>query len=285
MNRAILFFLIVALFGSAFGIPTSLNATEAKDPMNLQRHLVTDLSSVPLTGLIGLRVSGNEAFLANQQGHLWKIDLLSGKLRKEHGLDREILDFAFNQGRILALDTTGRMLGATSPTWPAGPFPGYALECGTGDVFLAGAEDSLFLLKDATEPARVRGVPLGMPMADGLLWAVRRTSAAESWSAELVDMFGNRMKRVFRFNRGFQPSGLILGPPGPENELPVSYWNGPRRELVLIGQNARMLWKIRLDAPVCRRNLAWDAQGRILILEKGDKGLILNRLSFLIPEG
>ncbi|HEY9070102.1 MAG TPA: hypothetical protein VIV61_07575, partial [Candidatus Ozemobacteraceae bacterium] len=149
---------------------------------------------------------------------------------------------------------------------------------------LTGGTRSYFLAGNATSAVELPATCLAMPIREGFLWNLKRPGL-RAWEALLTDGYGNLMKRVSKFTTEFDPTGLTCGPNGPEGELLISCYSGTGREVSLLGQNGRMLWKLPMQNAVVPRDLAWDREGNLLVLERDGDGLVLNRITFAIPQG
>ncbi|MFZ2958049.1 MAG: hypothetical protein WA705_14270 [Candidatus Ozemobacteraceae bacterium] len=252
--------------------------------IKISQELVAAIPQFDPAKTIGIRVQGSTASIVQRNGNFVRVDLGDGKIT-EGSLNADLLDFALSGNDLIALTRTGSLLGAVQKGWPMGPFKACRVECLNDDVVLNGDTDALYLAKNATGTIVLHDMPMIIPMQDGLLWCMRRGAPGRPWQAEFIDMFGNMMKRLYRFSPEFDPVGLTLGPLGPENELLLSFWTGAQRELSVIGPNGRMLWRIPVDDPVCPRDVAWGNKGDLLMIEREGTGIVLKRLKFAEPQG
>lgn len=280
MNRTQILFLLFV-----FLVFSPLIAFSQEGGLKVTREPVVVFPSLNADSVVGIRLSGTQGILALRNGAIIRVNLETGETTSGTPFTEEIADFALMNGQPLGLSRSGRLMGATSAQWPKDGFPACRLETGEGEALLTGGPRSFYLPANATMPAVIPHYLLALPLKDGIMWAVRHHPETRIWQAELADMFGNRMKRLYRFSREFSPTGVTIGQLGPDGELLLSYFAGRNRELVLLGQNGRMLWKLTAPTPACPRDLAWDQKGNLLILEKADQGLVLNRWKFDLPEG
>lgn len=253
--------------------------------MNISRQKLAVFSGIDPDSVLGIRSAGEKVFLVQKDGNMFSLGLADGAISQEQPLGAKLVDFALNGGLPVGLTVDGKLIGSVEPSWPQIQFQACRLDISDQEALLSGGEDSYFLAKNATSPVKIANVAFGLPFKDGFLWTIRRHSSSFSWQVELADMFGNRMKRIYRFGRDFDPNGLRAGPLGPENEILLSYFSGGKRELVMIGQNGRMMWRISVPSPVCARDIAWDNHGKLLFLIRENNELALYRWEFALPEG
>jgi hypothetical protein len=93
------------------------------------------------------------------------------------------------------------------------------------------------------------------------------------------------MSEAYTFSPEFVPSGIEVGPAGSEGELLVSSVEGTARKLAFIGNNGRMFWKLDGPEKVSPRDVAFDNQDNLLVLERNGRELWLNRWKVTQPEG
>lgn len=283
------FALTCAVIPSSAAPAAPVKARQA-DPwaaLKIKKQTVATLPDVNPAGLIGIRTVAKTGILVFRDGRELRLDLVSGKSTPGKELPasgKALLDFALIGDSVVALTSDGAMIGARPESWPASSFPACKLEIANGEAFLSGGSRSFYLAPQATGAVAIPGNFLSMPIKDGFLWSMTRPGL-RAWETSLIDGFGNQMKKIFRFSSEFDPSGISFGPNGPEGELLISYFVGSSREVALIAQNGRMLWKLPVPTPVCRRDLAWDEGGALLILERDGNGVALNRISFEVPQG
>ncbi len=255
--------------------------------LKIRKEAVATLPGIDPASIVGIRTYAKTAILVCRDGRVIATDLLTGKTTPGTAIEiagKNLLDFALDGDKVVALTSDGTLIGAKPADWPAGPFSACRIDIANGEGFLSGGTNSFYLAPRATDSVVIPGNFLTMPLRDGFLWSMARPGL-RAWEASLIDGFGNPMKKIFRFSPEFDPTGISLGPTGPEGELLVSYFVGASREVALVGQNGRMLWKLPISAPVCPRDLAWDASGALLVLERDGTGLILNRIAFEVPQG
>lgn len=286
-------FLAVALACAALpsaAAPRVLAKAQTVDPwaaLKITKQTVASLPGIDPAAIIGIRTFAKTGVLLFRDGRELRTDLLTGKSSPGTTIDaagKNLLDFALDGGNVVALTSEGTLTGAKPAAWPAGPFAACRVDIANGEGFLSGGTRSFYLAPRATESVAIPGSFLSTPLRDGFLWSLARPGL-RTWEVSLIDGFGNQMKKIFKFSTEFDPTGISLGPTGPEGELLVSYFVGASREVALIGQNGRMLWKLPIPTPVCPRDLAWDAGGALLVLERDGNGLVLNRVSFEVPQG
>ncbi|RCK81768.1 MAG: hypothetical protein OZSIB_0902 [Candidatus Ozemobacter sibiricus] len=279
-----LVFVVLWVLGSA------LDAARAQSAQTIDKQLVANIPAVAPASLIGVQVAGSQAWVAAANGTILAFDLGSGAPVSPpaiaSGLEPGVLDFGVRQGAPVFLTSAGTLAGQLDRSWPVGPFEACALEVAEdGALLLLGGSSALYFQPGATFPTKIPDLYPAIPLADGFLWAITRHPTFRTWQAELLDDLGNRMKRVCRFSNQFQPEGLRLGPPGPEGELLVSTFGEGGRWLSLVAPNGRMLWRLPAPDPICRRDLAWGPDGRLLVLELVDGQVCLRRWVFGNPEG
>lgn len=270
--------------------PKSPAKAPAVDPwaaLKIRKETVATLPGIDPAAVVGIRTFAKTAVLMYRDGRESRTDLITGKTTPATAIEtagKTVLDFALNGGKIVALTSDGTLIGAKPVDWPAGPFAACRIDIANGEGFLSGGTRSFYLAPRATDSVVIPGNYLSMPLRDGFLWSMTRPGL-RAWEASLIDGFGNQMKKIFKFSPEFDPTGVSLGPTGPEGELLVSYFVGASREVALVGQNGRMLWKLPVSAPVCSRDLAWDAGGALLVLEREGNDLVLKRIAFEVPQG
>jgi len=281
MNRFAFLVLITILVFCQFGV----TCVAASEGISITREPVAKITFINPDNAIGFRVSGDKAFFVDRDGATAKADLNTGTVKSDNSSLNKVRDFALNNGNPVFLTTDATTEGAVDPAWPKGPFGACRIESESGDAYLMGNDNLVYLPKNATSAVMIPGLFFAMPIQNGFIYTIRQESGTKIWGVELLDSFGNRMKRIYRFTRDFDPTGIQLGPIGTEGEVLLSYWSKNQRELALIGQNGRMLWKIPVPKPVCMRDLGWDAKGNLLVLEKEGGSLVLYRWVFAIPQG
>ncbi len=267
--------------------PAKVQAVDPWAALKIRKEAVATLPGIDPAEVVGVRTFAKTAILVYRDGRESRTDLTTGKTTPGTPLEtagKALLDFALDGDKIVALTSDGTLIGAKPACWPAGPFAATRIDIANGEGFLSGGICSFYLAPRATDSVVIPGNYLSMPLRDGFLWSMTRPGL-RAWEASLIDGFGNQMKKIFKFSAEFDPTGISFGPTGPEGELLVSYFVGASREVALIGQNGRMLWKLPVPAPACPRDLAWDAGGALLVLERDGNGLVLNRIAFEVPQG
>ena len=255
--------------------------------LKITRRPLVRLPEMNPASLLGVRTSGKVALVLSRDGQGVKIDLATGKTTPGTVLNtagKALLDFACLGDAALGLTSAGTLAGVVPANWPTRPVSACKLDISGGEALLSGGSNAYYLAPKATEAVLLAGNFLAMPMHDGFLWNMKRPGL-RAWEVSLMDGFGNQMKKVFRFSPEFDPTGISFGPNGPDGELLISFFTGTARELALVGQNGRMFWRLPVNAPVCKRDLAWDHEGNLLILERDETGFVLNKISFAVPEG
>jgi len=255
--------------------------------LKMARRTLARLPEMNPTTLLGIRTNGKAGLVVSRDGQSVSIDLVTGKTSPGTPLctaGKTLLDFAYLGDTPLGLTTTGTLVGSVPANWPTLPVPACKLDISGGEALLSGGSNAYYLAPKATEAVLLPGNFLAMPIRDGFLWSMKRPGL-RAWEVSLMDGFGNQMKRVFKFSSDFDPTGVSFGPNSPDGELLISFFTGTSREVALVGQNGRMLWRLPLHAPVCMHDLAWDHEGNLLILERDETGFVLNKLSFAVPEG
>jgi len=273
------FFLVPATFAFA-----EFQPAEQNPGIKIDVCRIVGFKEVQPGSLIGLRTQGKIAFVFFRNGSGNSINLEDGEVKPLPSFEKPIIDFALNDGKPVGLTEEGLLIGVAESSWPQMSFQACRVDICAGEALLTGGTRAVFLGRNATQAVFIDNLVFGSPFRDGFIWALRRNPIGHIWQAELLDMFGNKMKRIYRFSRDFDPSGLKLGPIGPEGELAVSFWNGRKRELAVIGQNGRMLLRIAIPSPICERDFAWDHEGKLLILEREGNKIILKRWKIDLPE-
>lgn len=235
--------------------------------------------------LIGMRYSGGRVFIANAAGRYVRYDLetresFSGKLAAD-----SILDFDLVLGQIVFLDASGKIGGRNRSTWPDRQYDATSIEVCNEGLLMAGGDKVYFLSKNATQAIEIEGLHFGQPINNGFFWTLQIRPKTGLWGADLYDNLGNLMKEVYNFSSEFVPAGLEIGPAGPEGELLISAFENNERKLSLIANNGHMFWKIPGPGKFARRDVAFDEQGNLLVLEKNADKTWLSRWKMATPEG
>lgn len=246
------------------------------------------LFKLPLSadsGILGMRVAGNKVFVVNTVGRFVRYDLETREALNGRAPAEKIIDFDVVLGQLVYLDGEGKIAGRTRPTWPDQSYAACRIDVSTEGLLLSGGARAVFLDKNATEPFYINDLAMVRPIDNGYLWAMQMRNRNGRWNADLYDSFGNLMHEVYEFSDAFEPSGLEIGPIGPEGELLVSAIENNVRKLSLIASNGYMFWK--MDGPPKRfpRDIAFDSQGNMLVLEVKNQDVWLTRWKLTHPEG
>ena len=254
----------------------------------ISKTTICEIPVVEESSLIGMRVFEGRALLLWRCGELFEIDLETGVLTRSDTGYRNLLDFGILNGLIVPLQADLGGIQAGLKEVPRGMgYEAAAVECGfDGSVFLLNANGTRYFPVDSSRSHQLDGLFFLMPLENGFAWVLQRDASSGKWTANIHDYFGNHMHDVYRFSKQFKPSGLSLGPVGPEGELLVSYQHEGKRGLLLIGQNSRMIWRIPGPASQSsRRDIAWDAKGNLIVVERENGRLVLKRWEFELPQG
>ena len=246
------------------------------------------LFKVPLSadsGILGMRVSGSKVFIVNTGGRFVRYDLETREALNGRAPADKVLDFDVVLGQLVYLDGEGKVGGRVRPTWPDQSYSACRIDVSTEGLILSGGVRAVFLEKNATEAFFIDDLAMVRPIDNGYLWSVQMRGRLGRWSADLYDSYGNLMHEVYEFSDEFAPSGLEIGPIGPEGELLVSALENNVRKLALIASNGYMFWK--MDGPPKRfpRDIAFDSQGNMLVLEVTNNEVWLSRWKLTHPEG
>lgn len=246
------------------------------------------LFKVPLpsnSNILGMRVSDDKVFVVNSGGRFVRYDLETGESLKGKALAEKIIDFDVVLGQLIFLDGNGKIGGRVRSSWPDQSYSACRLDISSEGLLLSGGDQAFFLDKNATEAVLLNGLNMILPIQNGFVWAVQRRSKTGSWGADLYDSLGNLMHEVYTFSSVFQPTGLELGPVGPEGELLVSANENNVRKLSLIAHNGYMFWKMDGPPKLFPRDVAFDSQGNMLVLELKDNDIWLTRWKLKHPQG
>jgi hypothetical protein len=254
----------------------------------VEKELLATLALEQQDEPLGMVVRDGTAWIVLRSGRGWKVPLdVSGDPVPATLADCPVRDFVLAVAGPVWLDEDGNLGGSVPPSWPR-CLPGSRLEADpSGGVFSVAAEGAWHLTPVATQPRFLKDLFLFSPAQHQLFWALAWDGSAKVWALDIRNDLGQFLKRAYTFSTGFRPAGCRFGPRGPEGEVLLSSWRGTVRDLMLIGQNGRMFWKIQGPPPCCARDLAWDHQGRLLVLEReaGERTLRLNRWCFGLPQG
>ncbi len=253
--------------------------------VDISREQLFQVPDVLNKDLIGMRYAGGRVFIVNAAGRYVRYDLetresFSGKLATDR-----ILDFDLVLGQVIFLDATGKIGGRSRSTWPDRQYEATSIEVSAEGLLMAGGDKIFFLAQNATQAVEIGGLHFAQPVNNGFFWTLQIRPKTGLWGADLYDNLGNLMKEVYNFSSEFVPSGLEIGPVGPEGELLVSAFENNERKLSLIANNGHMFWKIAGPGKFARRDVAFDDQGNLLVLEKNADKTWLSRWKMAVPEG
>ncbi|HOI91052.1 MAG TPA: hypothetical protein PLK28_11130 [Candidatus Rifleibacterium sp.] len=237
-----------------------------------------------LPGILGMRSAEGKVFVANSSGRFVRFDLETGESFSSKTGGEKIVDFDIVLGQMIFLDENGRLGGHILPGWPDRSWDACRVEACDEGVLLAGGDKAFFLGKNATQAVEIDQVDFAMPIPNGFFWSMQIRPEG-NWGADLYDCLGNLMSKIYNFSPEFVPAGIELGPPGSEGELLVSSVEEDARKLAFIGNNGRMFWKIDGPEKISPRDVAFDNQGNLLVLEMKGRELWLNRWKMVQPEG
>ncbi len=236
------------------------------------------------TGLLGMRCSDGKVFIVNNSGKYVRFDLETGEAFSGKTGSEKILDFDVVLGQMVFIDEEGRLGGHLLPSWPARTWDACRIEACDEGLLLSGGDKAYFLAKTATQAAEIENIDFALPVPNGFFWTMQLKSSGV-WGADLYDCLGNMMSEVYKFSPEFVPAGIEVGPAGSEGELLVSTLEDNVRKLAFIGNNGRMFWKLDGPEKVSQRDLAFDSQDNLLVLERNGRELWLNRWKVTQPEG
>ncbi|MBF0502022.1 MAG: hypothetical protein HQM09_17920 [Candidatus Riflebacteria bacterium] len=269
-------------------IATAATMMPAPATIQISRERIATLTGFQVENLIGVRARGDEAIVVARSGKVLRVTLSNGET-KEDRFPSPLVDFALGDPEPLGLTQTGAVISMNTvighPGWSAGTFDSCAIDSFGGDALLSGGKASFFLAKNASVAMPISSSKFAVLWRDGFLWNLKRGAGNRVWQADITDVYGNRMKRMYRFSPEFDPTGLRVGPISSDGDLLLSFYVSSQREIALLGQNGRMFWRLPVHDAVCPRDLAFDMQGRLLMIERDGPTLILNRLIFALPEG
>ncbi|GAB4270182.1 MAG: hypothetical protein Kow0029_06800 [Candidatus Rifleibacteriota bacterium] len=259
--------------------------SSAFSQINIEKETLLKLPPELGYGLIGMRVCSGNIFIANTLGKVVRFNMDTGESFKDRIRGHRILDFDLILGQPVYLTLEGTLAGHRQKNWPEGPYDACYLEVSDQGLIMRGSDKMFFLADNATAAIKIDGFNFALPVKNAFLWSMGIKKAGGPWYISLFDCYGNLMKEVYKFSPAFDPTGIELGPIGEEGEVLISAYENNSRKLVLIGQNGHMIWK--LDAPdkFCRRDVAFDGKGNLLVLEKQGGEIVLNRWKFSMPKG
>ena len=246
------------------------------------------LFKVPLpadSSMLGMRVSDNKAFIVNSAGRFVRYDLETGESLNGKAQADKIIDFDVVLGQLVFLDGEGKIGGRIRSSWPVQSYSACKIDVSSEGLLLSGGDQAVFLEKNATQALLLKGLSMILPIQNGFVWAMQMRPKTGNWGADLYDSLGNLMHEVYTFSDVFDPSGLEIGPTGPEGELLVSANEDNARKLSLIAHNGYMFWKMDGPPKLFPRDLAFDNQGNLLVLEVKDNDIWLTRWKLTHPEG
>lgn len=253
--------------------------------IDISREVLFKLPPELTYGLLGMRVSADQVVFVNNFGKMVRYNLetkesFSGKIRGQR-----IIDFDLILGQPVFLNEEGTLGGQIKPNWPVRAYDACRIDSSDQGLILTGGKKMIFLAENATDTAEAVGLNFALPVKDGFLWSIGLKKLTGPWVVSLFDCYGNLMKEVFNFAPSFDPSGIELGPIGEEGEALLSVLEDNQRKLILLGQNGHMIWKINGPEKFCCRDLAFDGQGNLLVLEKNGQSVVLTRWTFTVPQG
>lgn len=235
-------------------------------------------------GLLGMRSAEGKVFVANSSGKFVRFDLETGEAFAGKTDSEKILDFDVVLGQMVYIDEEGHLGGHLLPSWPARTWDACRIEACDEGLLLSGGDKAYFLAKNATQAAEIDNINFALPVPHGFFWTMQLKPSG-IWGADLYDCLGNLMSEAYTFSPEFVPSGIEVGPAGSEGELLVSSVEGTARKLAFIGNNGRMFWKLDGPEKVSPRDVAFDNQDNLLVLERNGRELWLNRWKVTQPEG
>lgn len=247
-----------------------------------------ELFQIPVeiqSSLIGMRSSGDKVVVASANGRYVRYDLETGEKLTGKMPANLILDFDMVLGQPVYLDDSGRVMGKIRPSWPIKNYEAVRLETSNEGLMLFGGDKAWFLDKNATESVEIADAVFVLPINNGFFYSMKIRAKQRLWGIDLHDSYGNLMKEVYTFSSEFSPTGVEIGPKGPESEILVSAYEHNERKLSLIANNGHMFWKINGPEKLCVRDVAFDKQGNLLVLERKNSQIWLNRWKFTVPEG
>ncbi len=250
----------------------------------VEKEQVLVLPDEIASGLLGIRAVDDSVFIASENGKYIKYEISTGERLNGVMPVKKVTDFDVILGQVIYLDTTGRLGGKIRPEWPT-RFSAARIESTNEGVLLTGAQKSFFLEKNATGAVELSGSFIMKPVNNGFIWRLEVLAKTGRWAIVLYDCYGNLLKEIYEFSSDFNPTGLEIGPVGFEGEVLISFHNGSQRELALIGQNGHMVWRLNASPKLALRDVAFDSKGKLLVLEKEGKEVVLNRWNFKIPQG
>jgi hypothetical protein len=263
----------------------SLVLTMVGAQIQISREVLYKLPPEVSYGLLGMRVSAGQVVFMNNLGKILRYNLETSEAFKGKIRGRRIVDFDLILGQPVFIDEEGKLGGQIKPEWPERSYSSCVIEAGDQGLLLTGGSKMIFLGHNATSTVEVEGINFALPLRDGFVWALGLKKLTGPWTLALFDCYGNLMKSIYDFSPAFDPAGIELGPLGEEDEALISAYENNARKLMLIGSNGHMIWKIDAPDKFCRRDVAFDGQGNLLILEKIDNQVVLSRWKFAAPQG
>lgn len=251
----------------------------------IEREILFKIPAEISYNLLGMRANAGKVFLMNSLGRTVLLNLetresFSGRLRGVRPIDFDLV-----LGQPIYLTEEGTLGGQIDSAWPRQAHSACRIEVCDQGILLTGGEKMIFLAQNATNTVEVPGLNFAVPLEQGFVWSLGTAAKGGPWMVSLFDCFGNLMKEIYRFSPGFSPIGIEAGPKGFEGELLLSAYENNQRKLILIGQNGYMLWKIDGPEKQCPRDIAFDDEGNLLVIEKSDGGLVISRWKFAAPQG
>lgn len=256
----------------------------ASAQQNITREPLLKIADELANGLLGMRSAEGKVFIANSAGKFVRFDLETGEAFRDKTGSEKILDFDVVLGQIIYLDEQGKLGGHVIPSWPDRSYDACRIEACDEGILMSGGDKALFLAKNATSVVEIADMNFVLPVPNGFFWTMQ-IKPQGNWGADLYDCLGNRMSEAYQFSPEFVPAGIEVGPAGSEGELLVSTIEDGARRLAFIGNNGRMFWKLDGPEKISPRDVAFDNQGNLIVLERNGRELWLNRWKVTQPEG
>lgn len=267
MKKYNLFVLVIFFFCVAFQANAQFHAREEK--------LVKIPDKVAKT-LIGIRVDKDILYAVGMNGCYIKYNLTTGKISQGRIDGEPIIDFAIIQGELIYLDGSSKLRGKIRPNWPVKKFTASRISSIGERVVLSGVDKLEYLDKCATKTVEILNIDFPLPLENGYIATMKRETN-NRWSLALYDDFGNFIDNIYTFPADFYPTGIELGPVNSIGDMLLSYYIGSKREILIIGKNGHLLRKIGGPNKICKRDLAFDNQGNLLIIDVYGKNIYVSR--------
>ncbi len=262
----------------------ALAASIVSAQTEITREPLLKVADELMTGLLGMRCADGKVFIANNSGKFVRFDLETGEAFSGKTGSEKIIDFDVVLGQMVFIDEEGRLGGHLLPSWPTRTWDACRIEACDEGLLLSGGDKAYFLAKTATQASEIENIDFALPVPNGFFWTMQLKPSG-IWGADLYDCLGNLMSEAYSFSSEFVPAGIEVGPAGSEGELLVSTIEDNTRKLAFIGNNGRMFWKLDGPEKVSQRDVAFDSQDNLLVLERNGRELWLNRWKVTQPEG